>query len=123
MIMNTKNIAELSRRTHMPYRTAYSYVRGEKRPKPETARILARITGSGTDEETLIWLSKDRQQIENLMQNWQRCGKRIKNEVQIDSLRSFSYCTAASQSARKSSPELACILLPVKEGGSEEERK
>jgi len=59
MIMNTRNIAELSRRSHTPYRTTYSYVRGEKLPKPETARILARITGGGTDEETLIWLSKD----------------------------------------------------------------
>jgi len=124
MIMYTKNIAELSRRSHMPYRTAYSYVRGEKRPKPETARILAMITGSGTDEETLIWMSKDQQKIETLMQNWKCCGKRIKNEASVKSLRPVSGCADSSQSARKSMPEndSAYILLPVKKGGCEEKR-
>jgi len=84
----------------VPYRTTYSYVRGEKRPKPETARILARITGNGTDEETLIWMSKDQQQINNMMHNWRCCGKRIKNEAHINSLRPFSDCADASQKSR-----------------------
>jgi hypothetical protein len=78
--MNGKNIAVLARMSKIPYRTVHSYVSGEKRPKLETARILAQITGRGTDEETLAWMSKDSQKIEGLVRNWQSCGSKTNNK-------------------------------------------
>ena len=49
------NIAQLARETGVKYRTMYSYVRGEKRPRYETADHLEKTTGIGA----LIWLKGD----------------------------------------------------------------
>ena len=104
--MNGKSISGLARMTKIPYRTIYSYVCGEKRPKPETARILAQITGNGTDEETLIWMSKDTEKIQNLMQNWKHCRKR--SDVPVSER---SECANASQGTRESKQENKDFVL------------
>lgn len=62
--MTRLNIAQIARDAGIPYRTMYSYVRGEKRPRYEGAMELEKTTGVSV----LTWLKGDPKEIRSALE-------------------------------------------------------
>jgi len=70
--MRHGTIAKLARITGKPYSTVYFWITARRTIRDvATARTLAELTGSGTDQETLAWMSGDVKKIGKMFRKWE----------------------------------------------------